>query len=115
MMNTEMTKMNLNIGGALLKITVPFSQQDFVRDVEEQVNDLYSRWRHEFRNKTDREILAMITYRFASAYYELAATMKEACEKADECIRIAVSTPAPDNVDNAEFPFPGPNGQDAEV
>lgn len=114
-MNTEMTKMNLNIGGALIKITVPFSQQDFVRDVEEQVNNLYAKWRHEFQKKTDREILAMITYRYASAYYELSESMAKACEKAEECIRLAENQHESEDPGNAELPISGPYDPDLEV
>ena len=46
--------MNLNIGGQRIVQTVPFRNQDFVRDVEKEVDNLYSKWRKEFHSKTDR-------------------------------------------------------------
>ncbi len=86
MESTEKIKMYLNIGGSQIAVTVPFSQQDTVRDVEKQVNDLYTSWRHQFSKKTDREIMAMVAYQFASHYHELRGRYAEAGELARECL-----------------------------
>ncbi len=94
--------MNLNIGGARLQVTVPFDEQDFVRDVEESVNNLYNQWRHEFQKKTDREILSMVTYRFASLYYELTERISRASEITEECLRIAEGSVASETTTDAD-------------
>ena len=74
MNDSENIKMNLNIGGQRIVQTVPFRNQDFVRDVEKEVDNLYSKWRKEFHSKTDREILAMVAYRVASFYWQRSLT-----------------------------------------
>ena len=89
MNDSENIKMNLNIGGQRIVQTVPFRNQDFVRDVEKEVDNLYSKWRKEFHSKTDREILAMVAYRFASFYCELKDQYAKAAALADECILAA--------------------------
>lgn len=63
--------MELKIAGERIFITVPFSDQDFVRDTEKSVEAHYSQWRHDFPKKNSREILAMMTYQYASFYFEL--------------------------------------------
>ena len=68
MNDSENIKMNLNIGGQRIVQTVPFRNQDFVRDVEKEVDNLYSKWRKEFHSKTDREILAMVAYQIGRAH-----------------------------------------------
>jgi len=89
MNDSENIKMNLNIGGQRIVQTVPFRNQDFVRDVEKEEDNLYSKWRKEFHSKTDREILAMVAYRFASFYCELKDQYAKAAALADECILAA--------------------------
>ena len=49
--------MNLNIGGQWIVQTVPSGIRTSWRDVEKEVDNLYSKWRKEFHSKTDREIL----------------------------------------------------------
>lgn len=81
----EEIKMTLNIGGTRIALTVPFTRQDFVRDVEGEVNRLYHSWRHQFAGRTDREIMAMMAYQFASYYYELRERYKQAGELTGRC------------------------------
>ena len=95
MESTEKIKMYLNIGGSQIAVTVPFSQQDTVRDVEKQVNDLYTSWRHQFSKKTDREIMAMVAYQFANFYMDLSQRVERANDIVAECRQI---------VDNMESP-----------
>ena len=76
-------------------MTVPFSQQDFVRDVETRVSTLYNSWRHKFTKRTDREILAMVAYQFANFYMELSQRVERANAIVAECRQI---------VDNMESP-----------
>lgn len=88
MSNQEQIKMNLNIGGQRIALNVPFSRQDFARDVEKSVDSLYNQWRHAFPQKTDREILTMVAYQFASHYHELEELYGEAASKTEECLRL---------------------------
>ena len=60
------------------------------------MDNLYSKWRKEFHSKTDREILAMVAYRFASFYCELKDQYAKAAALADECILARSLTTAPD-------------------
>ena len=101
MNDTEKTKMNLNIGGNRISVTVPFSSQDFVRDVEESVNKLYDSWRREFPKKSDREVLAMVAYQYASHYAELVERHSKAMSLTDKARQIAdriLEDPGPDKV-----------------
>ena len=50
MNDSENIKMNLNIGGQRIVQTVPFRNQDFVRDVEKEVDNLYSKWRKDTKH-----------------------------------------------------------------
>lgn len=87
MNDSENIKMYLNIGGQRVSLTVPFSRQNFVRDVEKDVDSLYSKWRLAFPAKTDREIFAMVAYQYASFYAELKARYDKASEIAGRCLR----------------------------
>ena len=71
MNDSEKIKMYLNIGEQRIALTVPFDRQDFVRDVESDVDGLYRKWRLAFPAKSDREILAMVAYQYAKFYAEL--------------------------------------------
>lgn len=77
--------MEINIGGQSVKLTVPFSGQDFVRDVEKEVDHLYQSWRKNFPRKDERELLAMIIYRYASYYRQLTSRHEEALRLASDC------------------------------
>lgn len=84
--NTEKIQMTINIGGCQLPLTVPFSQQDLVREVEAEVSDLYTKWRRQFTKRSDREILAMVAYQYASFYRELNRRFDRAGEKTRQCL-----------------------------
>ena len=103
MNETEKVRMYLNIGDQRLSVTVPFERQDFVRDVENAVDMLYDKWRKAFPLKTDREILAMVTYQFASHYTELKERHEKAAEKAQECLRLAETGSSGTEEDSALF------------
>ena len=87
MNDSDKIQMFLNIGDQRISINVPFERQEFVRDVEGRIEHLYRKWRHSFTSKTDREILAMVAYQFASHFCELKQRYDTAIAKADECLR----------------------------
>ena len=70
-MNEEKVKIKLNIAGESFLLSVPYSQQDDTRQTEEEVNMLFDTWRSRFPEKDDREILAMIAFRYADHYAAL--------------------------------------------
>lgn len=78
--------MYLNIGDQRISLTVPFERQDFVRNVEAKVDQLYRQWRNAFTSKTDKEIMAMVAYQFASHYSEMKDRYEKATAKAEECL-----------------------------
>jgi cell division protein ZapA (FtsZ GTPase activity inhibitor) len=84
----ELIKLNLNIGGQRFSLNVPFDRQEFARDVEESVDSLYKKWRRNFPQKTDGEVMAMVAYQFASHYKELTEKYEFATEKAEQCLRL---------------------------
>ena len=95
MMNdSDKVKLILNIGDQRLSINVPFERQDFARDVEQSIDMLYRQWRKSFPQKTDHEILAMVTYQFASHYSEIRRAYDTAREKVAECLEQTDDIPA---------------------
>ena len=70
-MNEEKVKIKLNIAGESFLLSVPYSQQEDTRQTEEEVNMLFDTWRSRFPEKDDREILAMIAFRYADHYAAL--------------------------------------------
>lgn len=84
--------MFLNIGDQKITVSVPYDRQNFVRDTEEGITDLYGRWRRMFPLKTDREILAMVAFQFASHYNELKEHYEKAVAMAEECLKHADTT-----------------------
>lgn len=95
MNDSEKIKMFLNIGDRRITLKVPFDRQGFVRDVEADIDRLYRRWRRQFPEKTDHEILAMVAYQYASFYGELKERYEAATAKAEQCLLDA--SPAADN------------------
>lgn len=87
--DSEKINMFLNIGDQRISLSVPFGSQNFVRNVEKDVDRLYRKWRNSFTAKTDKEILAMVAYQFASHYNKLKERYEEAANKAEECLRNA--------------------------
>lgn len=55
-------------------LSVPFSQQEATRRTEAEINLMFDTWRARFPEKSDRELLAMIAFRYADRH---ASLMKE--------------------------------------
>lgn len=90
MKNTDKIKMQVRIAGIPISLTVPFDDQDAVRDTEKGIADLYDNWRMRFPNKSQETLLAMIAYQYASYYHSLVAhnaslsdSVREAIETID--------------------------------
>lgn len=61
-------------------LSVPYTQQEATRRIETEVNLMFDTWRSRFPGKSDREILAMIAFRYAERY---AALLREREEQAE--------------------------------
>lgn len=70
--------MKLNIAGESFLLSVPYNRQEETRHAEEEVNMLFETWRRRFPEKNDRELLAMIAFRYADRYATLARERQEA-------------------------------------
>lgn len=67
-MNEQKVKTKLTIAGESILLSVPYSQQEETRRTEEELNTLFATWRARFPEKNDRELLAMIAFRYAERY-----------------------------------------------
>lgn len=86
MMDQEKINMEINIGGEPIKITVPFQNQELTRSVEDEINSLFAAWRRSFPKRSEKGLLAMMVYQYASYYKELTIKYQEATRKAEECL-----------------------------
>jgi hypothetical protein len=77
-------QMHINIAGEHIPLTVGFSEQDHVREAERHVGELYDKWRQRFSKKSDKELLAMIAYQYASYYISLARRYEDAVNRIAE-------------------------------
>jgi len=59
----------INIAGHQLSLEVALEEQDQIRDVEQRVNAIFNDWQRRYPHKKDSELLAMLTFRYASFYY----------------------------------------------
>lgn len=66
--DTKKIRMQLEIGGQLVTVTVDFDQQETVRETERSIAELFQAWRKKFTHKSPEEIMAMIAYQYASYY-----------------------------------------------
>lgn len=86
MKDQEKINIEINIGGEPIMLVVPFQNQEQTREVEEEINRLFTRWRKSFPKRSEKGLLAMIAYQYASYYKELATKYQQAIDKADECL-----------------------------
>jgi len=83
----DKVKMEINIAGERIFLTVPVSQQELVRKTERSVAQLYTKWRRDFPDKTTGELLAMMAYQYASYYDQLLNRLDDAKISADDLAR----------------------------
>lgn len=84
MKETDKVKMTIKIGGEELQLSVPFDKQNSVRDAEKAASELYKAWRDRWPARSEKEILAMVAYQFASFYQEILSRMESAVSSARE-------------------------------
>lgn len=83
-MNEEKVKLKLNIAGETIVFTVPYSRQEETRQTEAEVNMMFDTWRKRFPEKKDRELLAMIAFRYADGYHTLLRNEEELFRTAEQ-------------------------------
>lgn len=83
-MNEDKVKIRLSIAGEQFVLAVPYSQQEETRATEAEVNMLFDTWRSRFPDKSDRELLAMIAFRYAERYMGLQRDRDEAAGRLGE-------------------------------
>lgn len=88
-MNSEVIKMEVNIAGERISLSVPFSRQEAVRNTEAELAALYRAWGEKFPRKTPKQLLAMMAYKFASSYYDLIQVQNDEAESAGELLEFA--------------------------
>ena len=84
-METGKVNMSIKIGGQTVNLTVPFHRQDFIRDTENEIDKIFRDFRRKYPQKDERELLAMIVYRYASFYRDQLAADAEALSIARRC------------------------------
>ena len=85
MKDSDRIKMRVTIAGETVSLAVPFDEQDFVRDTEKSIMELFDKWRERFPSKSVRELLAMMTYQYASYYHTLNIRHSEAIKELEAC------------------------------
>lgn len=73
--------MHVKIAGLTIPLTVAFKEQDHVRETEKRVAELFDNWRRMFPSKSVGELLAMMTYQYASYYLALTRSRDEAMKQ----------------------------------
>ena len=85
----EEINIELHIAGEPIRLTVPFQDQELTRSIEDEINHLYLQWRHSFPNRSEKALLAMMRYRYASYYKNLTLKYQQASRLALECLKDA--------------------------
>ncbi|MBO5053763.1 MAG: cell division protein ZapA [Muribaculaceae bacterium] len=74
----EQQKISIKIADVTpISMTINPQAEEVVREAEYNVNKVWSTWRHEFENKTSKEVLAMVAFQFAKLYYQLSHTVAQ--------------------------------------
>ena len=81
MQETDKIKMRVKIAGLSIPLTVAFKDQDHVRETETRIAELFDNWRRMFPAKSTEELLAMMTYQYASYYLALTRSRDKIAEQ----------------------------------
>ena len=81
MQETDKIKMRVKIAGLSIPLTVAFKDQDHVRETETRIAELFDNWRRMFPAKSTEELLAMMTYQYASYYLALTRSRDRIAEQ----------------------------------
>ena len=84
MADIDKIRMQIEIAGQKIGITVGFDEQDAVREAESSVVELYNDWKKRFPKKSVTELLAMIAYQYASYYLTMRRRQTDAITQLSE-------------------------------
>ena len=70
MKETDEIDIKIKIANQELKLHQPVGSQEFIRDVEDKVEQLWNTWRARFPQLSENRILAMMVYQYASFYMQ---------------------------------------------
>lgn len=82
---SDNVNMTINIGGERVRLDVPFSRQDNVRDAEKKANIIFNELRSRFPSRSVPNLLAMVVYSLALENTELENIGNEAFDLASFC------------------------------
>lgn len=83
--NIKKINIEVNIGGEPFTLSVPFQDQERVREVEDEINAIYSQRRHTFPDRSEKKLMAMLLYQYASRLNDLTRKYHKATRLAQEC------------------------------
>lgn len=87
-MNSKEIKINIEVKIAEERVAfrIPFSEQDAVRMIESEIRLKIKELMKKYPAKSQKEILAMATYNYASAYYYLSKQREKEIEEAEKLL-----------------------------
>lgn len=83
MKETDEIDIKIKIANQQVTLHQPLNNQEFIRDVEGRIEDLWSTWRARFPNLSESKLLAMMVYQYASFYFQ----MRHKYDTAGESVR----------------------------
>ena len=83
MKGSDNIDMNINIGGELIKLDVKFDDQLHIREAEREIKLYIERLRNTRPEASERRILAMTAFQFASWYIKLLKIQQDAMDIAN--------------------------------
>ncbi len=83
MKETDEIDIKIKIANQQVTLHQPLNNQEFIRDVEGRIEDLWSTWRARFPNLSESKLLAMMVYQYASFYFQ----MRHKYDAAGESVR----------------------------
>lgn len=95
MQNSEKVKIEISVGATKVPLSVELDSVRKVRGLESELNNLFDTWRKDFPDKSEKELLAMIAYQYASYYAELTERYKDAYAEAEKCDEMLSGIVAP--------------------
>lgn len=83
MKGSDKVEMTINIGGELINLDVNFDDQIKVREAEREIKLYIERLRKTWNDASERKLLAMTAFQFASWYNKLLTVQQDAIELAN--------------------------------
>ena len=98
MKGSDLVEMTIKIAGEIITLKVKFDDQLSVRETEQEVKLYIEKMRKAHEDSSDRELLAMAAYRYASLYLQLFKIQQEAINLANMKCRQLEDLKNPENI-----------------